>query len=313
MSWSTQLSLKLKVQIKADRTLNQWLSQPWSSAPTSPILHLLHQLRILHLLGRSLHGRPGHFSMDVWKQLLNNRLNNLERCGMIEKGKFLPFLVWVKDEFTRFSYSLPWSKSTCPFSFCRLTQCCLPNVGFNMRLNWDFHCVFLQFLLHLPVQCAQEMLLHRTNQDEDKVPTIFQIRSEIFLGFHPRTDINNTQWHILHKQNLKKCSDADAGLVLLFSASAFARNQGWNLKRLKNSADAAQARAGFSWTCFLHQLRRSTKVFLCKAQAYNEDCAKADKNHKKLNVYYLQVDFFWSSIKEGIWTTFGAVATQVEL
>ena len=36
MSWSTQLSLKLKVQIKADRTLNQWLSQPWSSAPTSP-------------------------------------------------------------------------------------------------------------------------------------------------------------------------------------------------------------------------------------------------------------------------------------
>ena len=51
--------------------------------------------------------------------------------------------------------------------------------------------------------------------------------------------------------------------------------------------------------------------FLCKAQAYNEYCAKrkADKNHKKLNVYYLQVvlidqdnccDFFWSSIKEGI-------------
>ena len=128
----------------------------------------------------------------------------------------------------------------------------------QLRFSLCFPAIFT------PFTCAQEMLLHRTNQDEDKVPTIFQIRSEIFLGFHPRADINNTQRHILYEQNLKKCSDADAGLVLLFSASAFARNQGWNLKRLKNSADAAQARAGFSWTCFLHQLRRSTKVFYAR-------------------------------------------------
>ena len=147
----------------------------------------------------------------------------------------------------------------------------------QLRFSLCFPAIFT------PFTCAQEMLLHRTNQDEDKVPTIFQIRSEIFLGFHPRTDINNTQWHILHKQNLKKCSDADAGLVLLFSASAFARNQGWNLKRLKNSADAAQARAGFSWTCFLHQLRRSTKVFYARPKltmkiVQNEKLTKIIRN-----------------------------------
>ena len=179
----------------------------------------------------------------------------------------------------------------------------------QLRFSLCFPAIFTPFTCAVCTRNAFAQNQPRWRQSSDH----FSNKKWDFLGFHPRADINNTQWHLLHEQNLKKCSDADAGLVLLFSASAFARNQGWNLKRLKNSADAAQARAGFSWTCFLHQLRRSTKVFLCKAQAYNEDCAKADKNHKKLNVYYLQVDFFWSSIKEGIWTTFGAVATQVEL
>ena len=175
-----------------------------------------------------------------------------------------------------------------------------------------FSCNFYSIYLCTRNAFAQNQPRWRQSSDH------FSNKKWDFLGFHPRTDINNTQWHILHKQNLKKCSDADAGLVLLFSASAFARNQGWNLKRLKNSADAAQARAGFSWTCFLHQLRRSTKVFYARPKltmkiVQNEKLTKIIRNWMSIIYRLIWLTKIIAVIFSGLWATFGAVATQVEL